>query len=61
MVGRVIDGDSGLTTGYCLPVGGGQWESLLLVGVHESETDAYKRVCQVSSVMREAQEEMKDG
>ena len=57
MVGRVVDGDSWLTTGYVMPVGGGQWESLLLVGVHESETSAYRRVMRVAAVMRAAQEE----
>ena len=61
MVGRVVDGDTHLTVGYVMPVGGGQWESLLLVGVHESEVDAYRRVMQVAAVMREAQEEMKNG
>ena len=61
VVGRVINGDTGMTVGYVMPVGGGQFEAVLLVGVHESEVAAYKRVSLVAEVMRQAQEEMKNG
>ena len=57
MLGRVVDGDTGLTVGYVMPVGGGQFEAVLLVGVHEHQGDAYRRVCQFATLMKAAREE----
>ena len=57
MLGRVVAGESGITVGYVMPVGGGQFEALLMVGAYERESAAYRRVMQVATVMQVAAEE----
>ena len=52
---RVVDGESATTVGYAMEVGGGQYEALVLVGIHEGRIPAIRRVLEAVSIKRRAE------